>query len=530
MYLSTKNISFPKGLVRKLIPKFMGPYKILRDFGNQSFRVDLPAHLKKRGVHDVFHASLMRIHVPNDDRLFPGQLDTQFGALDKQAEGEWAVESILSHSGSGTDSVFEIRWKSGDKTWMPYYQVEHLNALPAYLELVGVEKVLGSPKGSGVPPDDPQIFVSSAELFSQGRAYKGPRKTGPLPIDNHFPFHSTPHYRRSYRSHYPAPHQPSPKPYPARPRPIPLHIPRSHPHPALTARRHRHRRSHLSISSRPTYESVMNHPYVRQKDNSFAIRDPNEETYMLTVHGCQLLSYLEFDRVLRESSKAPNSMSAGYEEFARIFNSASNHDEKFIAIDSEGTTWIESGLRPMNRWASDADFVEVEDMIKFLKKEGLEVLTAKQSAMYNRLVEAETERSLWNRDKRLERLRENKKRGRGADFSKAFDDEGVMKKVWKLAPHGPKVAGRGGKHAEAVKKGKEAEKKGKEPAKEVTDERMEVDMLDEPAGYFDRESGSTPPPNDKTPSGSSAVASGSGSKITAKGKLGGGTRGKPTKD
>ena len=72
VYLSTKNITFAKGLARKLIPKYIGPYKITHDFNNQSFRLELPAHLKKRGVHDVFHSSLLRIHIPNDDRLFPG--------------------------------------------------------------------------------------------------------------------------------------------------------------------------------------------------------------------------------------------------------------------------------------------------------------------------------------------------------------------------------------------------------------------------------------------------------------------------
>ena len=47
VYLASTHISFAKGLARKLIPKFIGPYKILQDFGNSSFKLDLPAHLKR---------------------------------------------------------------------------------------------------------------------------------------------------------------------------------------------------------------------------------------------------------------------------------------------------------------------------------------------------------------------------------------------------------------------------------------------------------------------------------------------------
>ena len=94
VYLSSQNIKFPKGLARKLIPKFLGPYKILQDLGNgTSFRVELPPHLKRRGVHDVFHSSLMRIHLPNDDRLFPGRMDTQVIGEDAM-DDEWAVDCI----------------------------------------------------------------------------------------------------------------------------------------------------------------------------------------------------------------------------------------------------------------------------------------------------------------------------------------------------------------------------------------------------------------------------------------------------
>ena len=39
VYLSTKNISFPERLARKLIPKYISPYKILDDFNNQSFKI-----------------------------------------------------------------------------------------------------------------------------------------------------------------------------------------------------------------------------------------------------------------------------------------------------------------------------------------------------------------------------------------------------------------------------------------------------------------------------------------------------------
>ena len=137
VYLSSKNISFPKGLARKLIPKFLGPYKILRNFENSSFQLDLPPNLKRRGVHDVFHSSLLRIHIPNDDRLFPGRMDTQITG-ETATDNEWAVDCIKNHSGTKTDAIFEVHWKSGDITWLPYYQITHLQALTDYLDLIGV--------------------------------------------------------------------------------------------------------------------------------------------------------------------------------------------------------------------------------------------------------------------------------------------------------------------------------------------------------------------------------------------------------
>lgn len=55
----------------------------------------------------MFHSSLLRIHVLNDDRLFPGRLDEQIPELCGTAR-EWTVDKILSHQGSHTDVKCEV--------------------------------------------------------------------------------------------------------------------------------------------------------------------------------------------------------------------------------------------------------------------------------------------------------------------------------------------------------------------------------------------------------------------------------------
>lgn len=72
VYLSTQNLKLPKFRSCKLSPKYVVPYKILTDYGYGSFKLELPSELKQRGTHAAFHASLLRIHVHNGDRCFPG--------------------------------------------------------------------------------------------------------------------------------------------------------------------------------------------------------------------------------------------------------------------------------------------------------------------------------------------------------------------------------------------------------------------------------------------------------------------------
>jgi hypothetical protein len=158
-FCRSRNISFLKGLARKLVPKFIGPYKLVKDFGNNSYKVDLPSELKKRGVHNIFHSSLLQIHIPNDDQLFPGCTESQFQLI-ANAEGEWAVDQILSHSGSRTDSIFEVLWCSGNQTWLPFNKCEHLIQLQQYLEVLDAPSISKLPAGLGtLPQDDPQVSL-----------------------------------------------------------------------------------------------------------------------------------------------------------------------------------------------------------------------------------------------------------------------------------------------------------------------------------------------------------------------------------
>jgi hypothetical protein len=164
VYISTKNILFPKGRARKFVPKYIGPYLIEKDFGNNSFRVQLPSRLLQRGIHPVFHSSLMRVHVPNDDRLFPGRAENQIADFGDKGS-EWAVDRILSHKGKGRSAVFEVRWKAGDITWLPLDRVDGLEQLKLYLDAQGVQSVGALSEGRGKPPlDDPQVYAGSMRL------------------------------------------------------------------------------------------------------------------------------------------------------------------------------------------------------------------------------------------------------------------------------------------------------------------------------------------------------------------------------
>ena len=141
VYLSTKNLSIPKGRARKLVPKYIGPFKVLDAYPETStYKLKLSNDLKKRRIHPVYHSSLLRKHEPNDEAIFPRHDAKAFYDLGVDDDQEWLVEEILDHRWCGRRVEFSVRWTHGDTTWEPYAKCNKLSALDEYLSLCGVQK------------------------------------------------------------------------------------------------------------------------------------------------------------------------------------------------------------------------------------------------------------------------------------------------------------------------------------------------------------------------------------------------------
>ncbi len=61
--------------------------------------------------------------------------------MSEESSSKWAVEQIIGHSGSKTEALFHVKWKSGDVTWLPYKKTDHLDALSEYLDMLGIKNI-----------------------------------------------------------------------------------------------------------------------------------------------------------------------------------------------------------------------------------------------------------------------------------------------------------------------------------------------------------------------------------------------------
>jgi hypothetical protein len=129
-YFSTENLNLPKGRSRKLMPKFIGPYKVTESHPNESkYTLDLPPELKAQRIHPLFHVTRLRPHNKNDDALFPKREVCAYYNFGDAEDEEWLVDDILAHQWKGKKVSFLVQWNLGDTTWEPYSQCKDLAAL-----------------------------------------------------------------------------------------------------------------------------------------------------------------------------------------------------------------------------------------------------------------------------------------------------------------------------------------------------------------------------------------------------------------
>ena len=123
------------------MPKYLGPFRISKTLKEgATYQLDLSKELRARGLNNAFHASLLRPHLANDDRRFPGRQFHQLPGFGEQPR-EWAVDRFLSHIGRGAAAEFEVQWSTGDVTWVPYRDVKHLQAFTEYCEALGISNI-----------------------------------------------------------------------------------------------------------------------------------------------------------------------------------------------------------------------------------------------------------------------------------------------------------------------------------------------------------------------------------------------------
>jgi hypothetical protein len=86
--LSSKNLRLKTMGTKKLLPRFIGPFVILKRIGKLAYELELSQDMPK--VHPVFHVSLLRPFTPGSTP--PPPLPTVV-----DGEPEWTVERIINH-------------------------------------------------------------------------------------------------------------------------------------------------------------------------------------------------------------------------------------------------------------------------------------------------------------------------------------------------------------------------------------------------------------------------------------------------
>ena len=125
MLLSTKNIKLTHHPSKKLLSKFIGPFRVQGAVGAQAYRLLLPPHYR---IHNVFHVSLLERWKPRSGQ----EENTQPPDISPEGEEIWEVEKILGKRTKNGQLQYLLRWKGYNEswdTWTPASDFENMDEL-----------------------------------------------------------------------------------------------------------------------------------------------------------------------------------------------------------------------------------------------------------------------------------------------------------------------------------------------------------------------------------------------------------------
>jgi hypothetical protein len=95
VYLSTAHLPLRgRTQVRKLAPKYTGPFTVQQVLSDVAYKLELPDHMK---IHPVFHVSQLKLYNPYDDDRFPGRAPPPPPPIVDDSDPRYTIDQVIDH-------------------------------------------------------------------------------------------------------------------------------------------------------------------------------------------------------------------------------------------------------------------------------------------------------------------------------------------------------------------------------------------------------------------------------------------------
>lgn len=160
------------------MPKWIGPFTVVKRIGKTAYELELPANMK---VHDVFHASLLkpyhkdgRVQPPPPELMVDGQ---------EEFEVELILDRRLQKSGKKTKKYYCVKWRGyghEHNTWEPEDNLSHCQEKIQVYEQQREEREVQETAATPTPKaqEEPSTTIQRARnQRGRGAIKKGTRKS-----------------------------------------------------------------------------------------------------------------------------------------------------------------------------------------------------------------------------------------------------------------------------------------------------------------------------------------------------------------